>query len=324
MEIKKIMTARRHVTEVCYDLVYEWEDVLKEQMQIDFSTFSFEVNNSLFYRAANRIFDINILRDMSLKFDMVPWGSSNPYNSRKIIPCIIDFFQPDERLQWFEKGYSRSPIVLISSREVYDYLIDRNCRLRIAHWPLSLSDKYRITCGTKYDKLYDLSLLGGHHNPVLTEYLKQYVEEHPAFEYVFTKKEGNHFCLYKSTGAFLGYNDTRSQYMDIMRKSRCCLYSTPGTDNTKAGNYGFSQVTPRLFEMLASGCHVIARYVNNSDTDYFNLPKIVEHCDDYERFRFLLDKARNEEVDMGKYAVFLENHYTSQRVSLLNEILNKL
>lgn len=318
------MTARGNVNEVCYDLVYEWEDILSEQLNVGFSAFSFGVNNSIVHRLANKIFDISFYRGMSLKFDMVPWGSTNPYNSRKIVPCIIDYFLPLDKIRWFERGYHRSPVVLITSREVYDFLIANRCKLNLAHWPLSLSDKYRITAESKFDKQYDLALLGGHHNPVLLSFLEKYVKEHSDFVYVTTKRENNHYCLYKSTGEFVGYNDTRSQYMDIMRKSRTCLYSTPGTDDTKAGNNGFSQVTPRFFEMLASGCHVIGRYVRNSDTEFYELDKVLDHCDCYEQFCDLLDNARCEDVDMKLYASFLDKHYTTQRIPVLNDILRNL
>ena len=51
---------------------------------------------------------------------------------------------------------------------------------------------------------------------------------------------------------------SRDGYLDSMKKSRIALYATPGIDGGEKRTNGFSQVTPRFLEMVASGCNIIA------------------------------------------------------------------
>ena len=73
---------------------------------------------------------------------MLPIASPYGNNKKNIIPCMIDFFCRDKNeLQKFYKRYDKNPVVLISSREAYDYLVSVKCPLNIRHLALSISDK---------------------------------------------------------------------------------------------------------------------------------------------------------------------------------------
>ena len=111
--------------------------------------------------------------------------------------------------------------------------------------------------------------------------------------------------------------------MDLMRRSRISLYSTKGMDNdyTEYNTNGFSQVTPRLFECMATGNHIIARYDENEDTDYFKLNSVCPHTESYESFERQMNHALEHPVDMKSYSKYLENHYTSTRVKLLKDLV---
>ena len=93
------------------------------------------------------------------------------------------------------------------------------------------------------------------------------------------------------------------------------LYSTPGIDGGEEKTRGLSQVTPRFLEAVSSGCHVLSRYKENSDTDFFDLNRITPHISSYEQFESEFDRAIEEDVDMKVYAEYLSKHYTSTIVN---------
>lgn len=319
----KIRTQRNYQTWPSWDLVYEWEDVLAKELHASFVYESTSPDNkhkknlSRFYRT------LFAKRNTTLVFDMVPLLYDNQQDAEETIPCIVDFYLKKEQMPLFEKAYSRNPMVLISSREAFDFLKKNDCKLNIEHFPLSISDKYRITPDTCIEKEYDLVLMG-RQNPVLESFLKQYEKEHSSFRYVYRREcESGKFCYSTSDGEALGNIDTREQYWRIMRKGRCALYSTPGMDGGESRTNGFNQVTPRFLEIIACGCHVIARYRPNSDTEFYELDNFCPSIEDYSSFERILDNALNTEVDMDVYANYLSKHYTSVRGRQLLTLLKK-
>ena len=244
-------------------------------------------------------------------------------NKKCIIPNIIDFFLEKKDLPLFYSRYSNAPVVLISSKEVFDYLKAENCPIPINHLALSISDKYSITPTTKYKKEYDLIIMG-RQNPILEKYIDRYAADHPDLLYVYRKFVNGEFLYYTSKGELLGNIDNREDYMNLMRKARIGIYSTPGIDGGEERTKGFNQVTPRFLEYIASGCHILARYPQNSDVDYYNLSSIAPSIDTYEQFEAQMNNAKNNEVDMKKYSEYLSHHYTSVRAKELLEIIKDL
>lgn len=90
--------------------------------------------------------------------------------------------------------YGKNPIVTVSSREVYDFLINKGVELNIAHLPLSISDRYKISDTTRFVKKYDLVLMG-RQNPVLEQYLHRYVSTHHDFVYVYRNVSVTNSCI---------------------------------------------------------------------------------------------------------------------------------
>ena len=67
----------------------------------------------------------------------------NIVGRKNIIPAIIDFWlQSDAEIKAFEKRYRNHPAVLISSKEVFDFLKLKQVDVNLFHWPLSLPDMY--------------------------------------------------------------------------------------------------------------------------------------------------------------------------------------
>ena len=327
-KITKIGSVRKLETWPNFHLVYEWEDVLKEELHLKMcyrSKYLKGINEniarvsrnvpffnipSFLYSQTKCVFVWDLYAEIWDRYD----------NRSNVIPCVIDFFLQESAISNFSAAYSRNPFVLISSAEAYQFLQGKTPN-RIYHYPLSISDKYRIDSSTKFSKEYDIVLFG-RVNSVLNEYLATYMKSHPDCTCVL-EDEKRKLHYYSSTGDYVGDISTREQYINLMRKSRIGLYSTPGIDGGEARTNGFNQVTPKFLELLASGCHIIARYKENPDTDFYQLSDFSPNVSSYEEFEKRMDYCRDSEVDMEMYSSYLEQHYTSKRALLLNDIMNQ-
>lgn len=324
MELKYIGTCRKFAHWPSWDLVYEWEDILSKELAIDFC-----FKNSWYNRKPRKIPLLNLfLRHWTNTFCFEMSACVNGPrmdNMKTVVPCIIDFFLTKESMPLFVKKYCNNNIVLLSSKESYDFVADyiynNNIQnFNIGHLALSISDKYAINNTTFFDKKYDLVLMG-RQNAVLEGFLNQYIINHTDLYYVYRELKDGKFNYYTNRGECLGDINTRDKYITLMRSARCGLYSTPGIDGGEKRTNGFSQVTPRFLELIACGCHVIARYKRNSDTDYYELEKFSPSVESYEQFERMLDKARSSEVDIQAYSNYLSKHYTSVRAIQLKEII---
>lgn len=320
MKLDKIYTNRNFETWPSWDLVFEWENVFKERFNISFASFNF-----FFIKLGDRISFLNqlFIKENLFVYELVARNKNHFFNNKNIIPCIVDFYLHENDINDFEKAYNKNPIVLISSLEVYQYLKAKQCKLKIEHLALSISDIYKINKQTNFKKEYDLVLMG-RQNPVFEKYIDVYIKKHPNFKYVYRKQIDNQFLYFTSDGEALGDINTREKYIDLMKKSKIGFYSTPGIDGGEERTKGFNQVTPRFLELVACGCHILARYKKNPDTDYYSLDKFSRNIDTYENFEEDLNSKLNSNVDIEDYAQYLESHYTSKRANKLEEILNNL
>lgn len=329
MKLQRIYTKRQYEHLSYWDLVYEWEDVLAKELNIPIfnelslfdrrfkgipGLYSFVTKGvpSLCFQMGAEIFPAKYRRLQEL-FGLRAKNISN------VVPVIIDWWQLVDDIPAIEKAYSRNKVVLVTSKEAYAFLEEHRVKINYAHWALSLPDKYRISSETHFEKKYDLALMG-RQNPLLEKFLTKYVESHPDFVYAIKRRENGHFNYYTNKGEFVGCADGREGYFNVMRGARCGLYATPAMDN-KEGSNGYNQVTPRFLELLSAGCHIIAHYPKNPDTDYFELAKFSEDVCTYEQFEKALDKGRTTPVDMSFYADYLQQHYTSVRAKQLQDII---
>lgn len=332
MRIKNIFTKRTYEHASFWDLVYEWEDVLchelgaslkneskvfdKKLKGIPFA-YSLETKGqpSLCFQMGSEIVPKN-LRFLQCIFGL------RAKNISHVVPCIIDFWETEDDLAAFRSAYSHNKVVLVSSIEACAFLRAHGCASNVAHWPLSLPDKYAIKPDTKFVKQYDLALMG-RQNPLLEEFLNTYIKLHPNFVYAYKKKEDGHFNYYTNKGVFVGNADSREGYFNIMHGAKVGLYATPGLDN-KDGANGYNQITPRFLELISSGCHIIARYKNNEEAKFWEIDKFSPSIETYDDFEKCLDSALAKPVDMDFYSSYLSRHYTSIRAKQLKEILKTI
>ena len=247
-------------------------------------------------------------------------------NKKNIVPIIIDWYiwKPID-IKHFVECYSNNPFIIVTNRQVFDFLKDCDIikakEIKVKHLALSISDKYSITSYTRFDKSCDVIAIG-RQNHVLSEYMQRYIKKHPNINYIYGEKQGDTYYYTSSRKGYLGAFRSRSDFFDLMKSSRVALYSTAGEDEEYQDKYhGFHQVTPRFLEYIASGCHVISRFGDNSDTDYFQLTEMSYRVESYEEFERTLDRLLLIDVDMCKYSLYLKHHYTSIRAKELKSII---
>ena len=330
MKIQTIITKRSFRKWRSWQLVYEWEDVFRKRMQIPLS-FNFDNPVRMIGYKIGKLYGrlpISYLRVRNaFVFEMLPNERLTSHNnSPKVVPCIIDWYlKTDDELEWFFSKYSRHKLIIVTSKEVFEYLSSIHTPIPFGHLPLSISDKYRITSETRFHKDLDVVLMG-RQNPVLLAWLNKYCESHPELIVVSSKREKDNYRYYTQEGKYIGSAVTRDECIALLKRSRVGLYSTKGLD----GDYsdyktnGFSQVTPRFFEYLATGNHIIARYPDNADTRYFEMNSICPHTDSYESFEKQMDYDISHPADISFYSEYLMNHYTSTRVSMLENLVKPI
>ncbi len=321
--IERLITSREMSHELYMDLIYEWEDEFKRNLSIPF----FYERSFRGRRWVLKIIDkfpffsfLLLPKQQSFIFELSDYRQNCLNNASNIIPCIVDFYVNDSGLDYFVRMHRNNRVVFVTSRQAYDYLSTKHLPFVVKHLPLSLPSKYKITPLSHFEKKYDLLIIG-RPNPVLLSFVERYAALNADFLYVYRKSVEGHYTYFSNHGECLGNKDNRSDYFNLLREAKVCLYSTSGMDNDKCQTNGYHQVTPRFFEMLASGCHVIARYERNSDTDYYEMSKYWPSVENYEQFSDYLDSYLRESPNMDFYSKYLANHYTEVRIELVKRTL---
>jgi hypothetical protein len=337
MELKIMYTERYFNNWPTWPLIYEWEDVIADALKLELAD-SIKASVTTFYLdkilrfASRNIFGDNrliifadkfIKKRMGLYFELLPRSSFYFTGSKNTVPIIIDFSKNID-LGLFYKAYKNCKIVFISNLQAYNYLKQSKCPLNIYHFPQSIADKYKITADTSFKKKFDL-IIPGRVDSILSGFLQEYEKKFPGIEYLYREHiNGEFFYISNKTGVHYRGHE-REEYMNLLRASRVTLYSTVGIDGDEERTGGFSPVTPRFLEMVSAGCHIIARYPINEETQYFELDKICISCANYSLFENELSKALNRGMpDLRLYESYLAKHYTSERVKRLKNILAEI
>jgi len=319
MKIAQIESQRQFNNLQYWQIVYDWENIIASHFNIEVKQRS-KLNHYLTQiipHFSNS--GLRLIFDMGTRFRRVI-----PLLRAKsdMIPLIIDFWCNDAEIPSFVKAYKKAPLVLVSSRQAYDYIMSKNVPLRIEHLPLSIPDDLIQASYKPFEqKKYDL-VLAGRPSRVFMGYLERYKKDNPGLKIVTRKWVDNKSIFYGPDGEMLVVADSREQYLELIRDSKVFLYSTPGIDDDKRTN-GFSQVTPRFLEGVSAGCNMLLRYPDNSDVRYYELEKFCPSIDSYEAFRTRMNKAIITPPDLVYYRQYLDRHSTSNTAKLLEEILKR-
>lgn len=317
-----MLTGRSSGMWVSSHLVVEWEDALGLPLR--------QLPGKWTQRALKRLPACATslwLHDGStfVKFDMHALaGEPNYLNRGNVVPWIIDYHVADADMPLFAKAYDRCGRVVVSSREAYERLLGLRCPLPLAHVALSLPDALLPAPDATFDKKYDCAEMG-RTNPVMQGWLERYAGEHPGFTYLrrtmTSDARGNHFLYSTNRGEVVGDVPDRAGFLGLMRQVRVGLYSSPGLDGGATRTKGFNQVTVRPMEYLSQGCHVIGRYAENADSEWWGLREMVPNVGDYASFARALDEALRSPFDLARARGWLRRHLTSRRKEELRQLI---
>jgi len=332
MKLRRIISDRQYKTWPSYHIIYEWEDELSAALRLPVFNNPEEEPKRFLYKKLKKIDDkifsgklietwneAVIFKKGSLYFEMHPRQKKGFSNSKKTTPLILDFWER-KNITHFKKIYDSCPVLLVTSLEAINFLKENNVRNELIHFPMSLPSIYKLNSADVFEKKYDI-VLAGRANPVLLDYLKQYEKEHPEIEYLQQiQKNGEHYYLSNKRG-IVGKFHSREEYISLIKQAKISFYSTPGIDGGEQRTNGFNPVTPRFLELLSAGCHIIARYPKNVETDFFQLETICPSINSYQHFKAAVNTALCCPQPVARNAEYLLSHYTSVRLKLLTQFL---
>ncbi|GAA4495782.1 hypothetical protein GCM10023172_08020 [Hymenobacter ginsengisoli] len=243
--------------------------------------------------------------------------------SEKAIPAFIDLWKQTD-ITAFQRTYRDCPLVLVSSLEAVAYLKEQGCRLNLAHFPLSLSDRYKAETGKVYTKKYDV-VLAGRTNPVLSTYLQEFSNKHPTVEILRQQEVDGVFCYVSNLSGKVSEFKTREEYIELLRATKISFYSTPGIDGGEKRTGGFNPVTPRYLELLSAQCLLLGKYPDNEETRFYQLSEVCPNVASYAQFEdLMLSYLKQSEAPLDLYESILQKHYTSCRAALLQKLIHEL
>lgn len=334
MEIKKIYSNRSYVHWPSAHLLHEWEEDFSEVFNAPIVSSRIKemiTDNRFSRKLLSKSQVVNISRKLdsafssqkkALLFEMLPKSHFSYSTGTNIIPMIIDYWNSQDPASFY-KVYKNCKLVGISNLEAFSFLKKDKCPLEIIHMPLSLPDRYRLNGTESFTKKYDI-VLAGRRNKVLWKHLQVFSEKHSEIEYLYQENIKGRLCYVSNKNGIIGEFQQRSEYINLLRACKVGFYSTPGMDGAKHTG-GFNPVTPRFLELIASGCHIVGRYPDNEDTNFYKMDSICPNITNYEQFEaLLLQYLKGSSPCLNSYSKYLEAHYTSKRAYLLKDILNKL
>jgi len=316
-------------------IIYEWEDEISNQLKIPIHNTPYirgmipRKVSGLFRRIIHNDYtDLTIKNGVNknmryLYFESRLKNFRSFSNGEKVIPIIIDFWSKEIAYS-INKYYKNCPCILISSLEVFNFLKESNGNLKFIHYPLSLPDKYHLKPNQTFKKHYDIVLVG-RKNPLLWKYLTNYELTHPEIEYLYQELQNGELYYRNNKKGIVGKYQSREKYINLIRSAKISFYSTPGIDGDEKRTGGFRPVTPRFLELLSADCHVIARYQQNEESEFYQLDSICPSVNSYEEFEKQMDFAMNSnKLPIKRNSDYLLKHYTSTRIDILKKVLNTI
>lgn len=324
-------------------MIYEWEDDLSVRLGVPVLN-ALPVFRKLFINrfsrkvlalagadallgASNLVERTNVLRPSKgyyLVFELGVNTEPNFSTSSKAIPAFIDLWKQTD-LPAFERIYQNCPLVLISSLETLVYLQTKGCKLNLAHFPLSLSDRYKAAPNTIYEKKYDILLAGRldvRTSQTLRDYLQTFIQKYPDVEFLYQQEIDGKFCYVSNQRGMIGEFQTREEYIQLLRASKISFYSTPGMDGGDKRTGGFNPVTPRYLELLSAQCLLLGRYPDNEETRFYELDRVCPNITSYAHFeKTIMGYLKQKAVPLEIYDSILQKHYTSVRAKQLQSLV---
>ena len=112
MELNRILTCRNHDQRFFWQIVFEWEDVFAKEMNLSLWNEPQISQNPHAFRLPMLGDLVTIGKGNIFRYDMSS-GIYEFWNTRRVVPCIIDFIMDMKRLSEFEHAYKKHRMVFI-------------------------------------------------------------------------------------------------------------------------------------------------------------------------------------------------------------------
>lgn len=337
-----ILSAKKWVDYYPLQVVYEWEEIISQKLNIPIDYDNQAIVTSIFGKPFNQFIQ-KIIRNSFLwryidssfnyferkkkgeymiSFLLNPIAVANHYiYKNNSIVILLDVY-PD-KIEMIPRWFMNK-LIFVTNIEVMEYFKDHPILPRLKYLPLSISDKYN----TNEIPVKTIDVLQmGRQNPVLHEWMIAVTEKYPEIEYVYSKKVNEVYVYYSTTKGLLDVaTDTREEFMGFLGSSKISLLSSPGVDGgevTRTG--GFNFVTPRFYESAVKYCYMIGRFPDSPDFLTNNVKDVCERPESYDEFEsMVLKMLKTPFADRGKYKAFIQQHLTSTVAEAIGKELDKL
>lgn len=322
----KIMTERKYEDRSFYQVAWEWEDAIKDTLErmgvdVEFDYVRATKNKALQYLYKFIITKHQIpikktdISEVEIYFPLRVWHC-NQYIRKNMIPIYLDAYEEDTDI--IIQMTKKLPFFFVTAYDTYESIKKKDLNSRVQFMPLSISDVW-ITKEIPHKDIDVIQM--GRRSDVLHQYMMNYCDMHPNVNYVYleSKKTWN----YTSTiNGNMGTLDTRDDFMNMLRRAKVSLVSTPGLETQRFGKFDF--FTPRFFESAAAWCMMLGRYTENEEADRLNISSVCHNVLDENDFAQVLSTYLSSGIH-GEYRtnieLFLKNNCTSVRAKQIYRLI---
>ena len=324
-----IYTEKEFLSNVSYDLMHEWEYDFAKYINVDLVSIyrgrigRIKRNAFIFFNKIRRVikvdnasFKTNNSRNWHIIFIPNALVYLNYTHLINLIPIFVDF--PESMVVKIASATEKLPIYFVTAYDIYEKL--KKCGSKnVEYIPMGISDYYVRSQAPR--KTIDVVQFG-RRNEKLHKWMLNYCERNPKVEYVFVKNAN--FEYYSTTRGDIGRYETRTDFCDLIDKTKIALVSSPGAEKeSRFGNIDF--ITPRFYECAAHYCFMIGRYTVNMETEIIGLDEVCPSVDTQTDFECYLDNYIKGDVNdnINRYRFFLDNNVISKRAERVKTIIDR-
>lgn len=322
----EITSLRKINNEAFYDVVFEWEDVMAETFKTQLISISpLLYLGKMAYCKLNKRYTLNQnfrRKKCSVYFVMYPTELRERVFENGI-PIFMDAWS-DRDIEYIIKKTAKLQLFYCTSLEVYNRIKSMDKESKVKYMPLSVSDMYFSKNFSKYNKSIDVIQIG-RRNPLLHDFMMQYINEHNEIEYVYNKSSHSGLAEYISTKkGYIGHIEGRKDFIKNLSSAKVSLVSTPAIDNSRKDANGIDFLTPRFYESAVLGCALIGRYGENEETK--RISNICPNIKTYIQFSAEMDKALSiSNVELfEREEKFIKENLTSCRAAQIEKDIKSI
>lgn len=322
------MSERKYEERSFYQVTWEWEDAIYKaykdlNIEVDFDYVHATKNKILQYLFKFIIPKKQLsikktdLDNIELYFPLRVWHC-NQYLRKNMIPIFLDVYECDTDV--IIKMTKKLPFYFVTAFATYELIKKKAPDSKVFFMPLSISDRWI----SKDVPSKDIDVIQmGRRSSTLHEYMLQYCQIYPNVNYVYLESKKTWHYISTIHGD-MGTLDTRGDYMNMLKRAKVSLVSTPGIETHRFGEFDF--FTPRFYESAACYCLMIGRYTENEEAKRIEIKSVCPNIRNYNEFEYYISCYLHEGLsDFNKYLLyqFSKKNATSQRAMQILRCLER-